>query len=468
MAAPPTAAAPSRAFGPVRDAGICYAEKTTKVYRNALIAVLPRFAFRPEEPDQMKLLWLTHAIPYPPKAGFLSRTYNLLREVRRRHEVDLISFIQEPWIRTHFRNLEEGIEESRRALGSICRRVTFLPIDRMRLPWGKHMTALSALLTGKTYTTTWLISAPGGRAIAEEMRSNRYDLVHFDTIGLAPYRDLTTRIPAILTHHNIESHMMMRRADNARNTGARAYFRLEGRRLEAFERLIAPTYAAHITCSELDTARLRPIVNGATVVTIPNGVDCDFFKTGHASTRPNSAVFVGTMNWYPNIDAMQLFLREIWPQLRARVPDATMDIAGSNPPEDLVRLARSLPGVTVHGYLPDVRPLIDSAAVFVCPIRDGGGTKLKILDAFAMRKCVVAHPIACEGIDVTAGTDVVLASTPDEFVSQICRLFANERERVDIGNAARQLVEQHYSFRQVGERLNATIEDVVQRHGTSQ
>jgi glycosyltransferase involved in cell wall biosynthesis len=416
----------------------------------------------------MQLLWLTHAIPYPPKAGFLSRTYNLLREVGCRHEVDLISFIQEPWIRTHFPSLEEGIEESRRALGSICRRVTFLPIDRMKPRWGKHLTALNALLTGKTYTTSWLVSASAGRVIANEMQGNSYDLVHFDTIGLAPYRDLNPRVPAILTHHNIESHMMMRRADNAANTVAREYFRLEARRLEALERLVAPEYAAHITCSELDTERLRRIVERATVVTIPNGVDCDFFKAQHAGTRPNSAVFVGTMNWYPNIDAMQFFLREIWPQLRTRVPDATLDIAGSNPPEDLIRLARSLQGVTVHGYLPDVRPVIDSAAVFVCPIRDGGGTKLKILDAFAMQKCVVAHPIACEGIDVTDGRDVVLASAPEEFVSHICRLFANEHERVAIGTAARRLVENHYSFRELGERLNSTIEDIVHRHATQQ
>jgi glycosyltransferase involved in cell wall biosynthesis len=414
----------------------------------------------------MNLLWLTHAIPYPPKAGFLSRTYTLLREVGRHHEVDLISFVQEPWTRTHFPSLEEGIEESRVALGGICRRVKFLPIDRMRPRWGKHITALNALLTGKTYTTTWLSSASPRRVIADEIRGNKYHLVHFDTIGLASYRDLSADVPAILTHHNIESHMMMRRADNAANAAARGYFRLEARRLEAFERRSAPAFAAHITCSELDTERLRGIVGDAKIVTIPNGVDCEFFNAKHASTRPNSAVFVGTMNWYPNVDAMQFFLREVWPQLRVRVPDATLDIAGSNPPEDLVRLAGSLPGVTVHGYLPDIRPLIDSAAVFVCPIRDGGGTKLKVLDAFAMKKCVIAHPIACEGIDVSDGRDVVLASTPEEFVSQMCRLFANERERLDIGAAARQLVENSYSFRQFGERLSSTIQDVVRQHET--
>ena len=241
--------------------------------------------------------------------------------------------------------------------------------------------------SGKTYTTTWLASASARRVIADEIRRNEYRLLHFDTIGLAPYRDLSPDVPAILTHHNIESHMMMRRAGNATNAAARAYFRLEGRRLEAFERLVAPSYAAHITCSELDTERLRRIITDAKIVTIPNGVDCEFFNAKGAATRPNSAVFVGTMNWYPNIDAMQFFLREVWPQLRTRVPDATLDIAGSNPPEDLTRLARSLPGVTLHGYLPDVRPLIDSAAIFVCPIRDGGGTTSSIVELSRSPNC---------------------------------------------------------------------------------
>lgn len=413
----------------------------------------------------MNVCWLTHAIPYPPKAGFLSRTYNLVREVARRHDVDLISFVQEPWMLTHFASLEEGMEDSRRALGSICRRVTFLPIDRMSLQWAKHRVALRALLAGGTYTTSWLVSGQARRTIAAEVSRNKYDLVHFDTIGLASYRDLASGIPAILTHHNIESHMMSRRASNASGIAARAYYRLEARRLETFERLVASQYAAHITCSELDTERLRSIVGDSLVVTVPNGVDCDFFNPVAIADRPNSLVFVGTMNWYPNVDAMQFFLTEIWPQLKARVPDATLDIAGSNPPEELRSLASSVSGVTIHGYVDDVRPLIDSAAVFVCPIRDGGGTKLKLLDAFAMKKCVVAHPIACEGIDVSDGRDVVLANSPEEFVDRIARLFQNNRERAEIGVAARKLVETRYAFRQVGERLSATFEDIVRRHG---
>jgi glycosyltransferase involved in cell wall biosynthesis len=411
----------------------------------------------------MNVLWLAHAIPYPPKAGFLSRSYNLLRELARRQRVDLIAFVQEPWVRTLFPDLETGLEESRRALGDFCRSVTFLPIDHVRYRWSKHLTALKALVSGSTYTTSWLVSTPARAVIARALDTNSYDLVHFDTIGLAPYRGLAGRTPALLTHHNIESHMMMRRAENSRGVLAREYFRCEGRRLQAIEAGIAEQFAAHITCSELDSARFRECVPDANIVVIPNGVDCEFFTSANVPTRPNSLVFVGTMNWYPNVDAMMFFLGEVWPLLKRRVPAATLDIAGSNPPESLTRLAGSLADVRVHGYLPDVRPLIDSASVFICPIRDGGGTKLKILDAFAMGKCVIAHPVACEGIDVTDKTDVILASTPAEFVAEIARLLANDGARRAIGGAARRLVTEQYSFERIGERFNSALEEVVRR-----
>ena len=414
----------------------------------------------------MNVLWLAHAIPYPPKAGFLSRSYNLLRELARRQNVDLVAFVQERWVTTLFPSLEEGLAESQDALKNFCRSVTLLPIDHLKHRWGKQATALRALLTGSTYTTSWLVSAPALSTVARQLSANTYDLVHFDTIGLAPYIDLTRRIPATLTHHNIESHMMMRRADNTANFLARRYFRHEGRRLQTFERSVARKFAAHITCSDLDSTRLRQTAPDANVVVIPNGVDCEYFTSATRLTRPGSIVFVGTMNWYPNIDAMLFFLREIWPRLKQRVPAATMDIAGSNPPDSVVQLARSLQDVIVHGYLPDIRPLIDSAAVFVCPIRDGGGTKLKILDAFAMQKCVVAHPIACEGINITPGEDVILATTPEQFVAEISSLLENAGKRLTIATAARRLVERQYSFQTIGAQFNSTVEEVVARYGS--
>jgi sugar transferase (PEP-CTERM/EpsH1 system associated) len=406
----------------------------------------------------MNVLWLAHAIPYPPRAGFLSRSYHLLRELARRHRVDLVAFIQEQWVTTLFASREEGLEQSRRALGEFCHTVTFLPIDRLARPLGKQRTALRALIGGETYTTSWLRSRSAELVIGRLAASGGYDLVHVDTVGLAPYRALSPRLPATLTHHNVESHMMLRRADNSGNFLARGYFRNEGRKLRRYEQTVSPRFAAHITCSELDAERFREIVPDANIVVVPNGVDCEFFAPAGLDTRPNSIVFVGTMNWYPNVQAVSYLLRGVWPGLKSLVPAATLDIAGSNPPDSIVQLARSLPNVTVHGYLPDVRPLIDSAAVFACPIRDGGGTKLKILDAFAMEKCVVAHPIACEGIEVTAGRNVVLASSPQEFIAEISSLLGDEARRRALGRAARDLVQARYSYAEIGARFSATLE----------
>jgi len=411
----------------------------------------------------MNVLWLAHAIPYPPRAGFLSRSYHLLRELGRRHRVDLAAFIQEQWVSTLFGSREEGLAESRRALGEFCHTVEFLPIDCLTRRFGKQRTALRALLDGSTYTASWLRSRAAEAAIRRLTDTGRYDLVHVDTIGLAPYRQLSAGLPATLTHHNIESHMMLRRADNAGNALARAYFREEGHRLRQFERQTAASFGAHITCSELDSERLREIVPEASIVAVPNGVDCEFFAPMGLKTRANSVVFVGTMNWYPNVHAVSYLLREVWPGLKSVVPTATLDIAGSNPPDSIVQLARSLPDVTVHGYLPDVRPLIDSAAVFACPIQDGGGTKLKILDAFAMEKCVVAHPIACEGIDIAPGRNVVLASSPQQFVSEISSLLGDDARRGALGQAARELVQARYSYHEIGARFSATLEDAARQ-----
>ena len=131
------------------------------------------------------------------------------------------------------------------------------------------------------------------------------------------------------------------------------------------------------------------------------------------------------MNWYPNVDAVMFLLQHVWRPLKRLRPELTLDVAGANPPRAIVETARSLADVRVHGFVRDVRPMMDAAALIVCPIRDGGGTKLKILDAFAMQKCVLAHPIACEGIDVTADANVVFAVEPEEWLRRIDELLGD-------------------------------------------
>jgi glycosyltransferase involved in cell wall biosynthesis len=297
---------------------------------------------------------------------------------------------------------------------------------------------------------------------AEIAGRERYSLAHFDTIGLAPFRKLFRGTPATLGHHNIESHMLLRRADAEHQALKRLYFWQEGKRVQRYEADVADSFAAHVTCSDLDGERLRAIAPHANSITIANGVDIEYFHATRIESATPSLIFVGSLNWYPNVDAVLFLLREIWPLAKATIPKLRLDIVGSAPPSNIVELAERLDDVTVHGFVDDVRPLMNAASVYVCPIRDGGGTKLKVLDAFAMQKCVVAHPIACEGIDAVPGRHVELAESAEAFVQSIERLLHRPSEREAMGLAARQLVVERYSFAQIGRRLCEVFESVAE------
>jgi glycosyltransferase involved in cell wall biosynthesis len=388
------------------------------------------------------------------------REYNLLKRIAARHSVDLVAFNQTALMDSLFTDRATGLEECRRELSQWCRQLVVMPIERLERPFGKARTAAECLLGGDGYTADWLRSAAAAAAIRGLAQRETYAAAYFNVISLARYQPLVAA-PAVLGHQNIESHMMRRRAENEPNILKRIYFRQEARRLRRYERTWAPRFAANIVCSDLDGARLREVVPGVASTTIPNGVDCGYFRPLGRAERPDSLIFVGSLNWYPNTDAVLFLLREIWPRLKAVRPAVTLDIVGARPPRAILTAAAMLPGVTVHGLVNDVRPLIETAAVYVCPIRDGGGTKLKILDACAMRKCIVAHPIACEGIDLTAGVDVRMARTAGDFVQSIVDLLGDEVARGAMGRAARALAESRYSFDAIGERMADLLEGVA-------
>ena len=409
----------------------------------------------------MRVLWVSHFIPYPPKSGMHLRSYHLLRGVAARHDVDLVAFVQESWLRIFYPSLEEGLRDCAQQLGQICRSVRFQPIDNLERPGGKWRTALEGLVCPTCYTIRCLQSPAARRSFQEIGSQEAFSLAHFDTIGLAPFRGLFPGTPATLGHHNIESHMLLRRARSEPHALKRMYFWQEGKRVQRYEAAEAGNFAAHITCSDLDGERLRAIAPHAHAVTIANGVDVDYFQAARNEASVPSLIFVGSLNWYPNVDAVQFLLREIWPLAKARIPELRLDIVGSAPPPHILELAASLADVKVHGFVDDVRPLMNAAHLYICPIRDGGGTKLKILDAFAMQQCVIAHPIACEGIDAVPGRHVRIAESASDFATAITELLQRPSERAEMGRAACELVVQRYSVSEIGRRLCEVFESVA-------
>lgn len=409
----------------------------------------------------MKILWLSHLIPYPPKGGVLQRSYNMLNELARYHEVDLLAFNQPELIGPLFDSIETGISEAHAAISQICNWHDFFEIPRCSTTFERYLLALKSLFY-EPYNINWLKSSEFVRSMKKRLLEINYDLVHFDTISLLPYLHLIPNfIATTLDHHNIESHMLLRRARNETNLLKRYYYWQEGLRLARYERQYCPQYNLNITCSDIDTKRLQELAPRAKVITIPNGVDLNYFQPNVLPLRSNRLIFVGTMNWYPNIDAVKYIANKLWPILKQMHPDLECDIIGASPPAEIIALADRLPGFLIHGFVDDVRPYIEAASVYVCPIRDGGGTKLKILDAMALGKAIVAHPLACEGINVKHNHDVLLANDAQTFISYINELLVSEQKKRDLGKSARLLVESSYGYDAIGKQLSDAFQTCV-------
>lgn len=438
------------------DLALAYPVLISRRFREHLICAL-----------LMKVLWFSHLVPFPAVGrGVLQRSYHLVRELARFHEVHLLAFVQQRLIQDLLGDPTTGLAQSRDHLSTYCADVTFLPIPAEAQRWGQARLAARSLVGRYPYTIRWLQSAQAC-AVARQLNDTiPFDVVHFDTISLAPYRKLFTRSVLTLDHHNIESHMMLRRAQHEKHLLKRLYFRQEGVRLAHYERRVCPQFDLNITCSVLDSARLTQVAPEAVVTEVMNGVDTEYFRAIPGIERPNSLVFAGAMSRYANASAMLLFAENIWPLLKRVRPEVTMDVVGGHPPAQLRALAARDRNFRVHGFVSDVRPHISAAAVYVCPIMDGGGTKLKLLDALAMGKAIVAHPIACEGLALRDGAEVMLARDPEEFVKKTVELLNSPDLRERLSRNARSLAETSYSHTVIGQILRDAMEQCRVRVAT--
>lgn len=407
----------------------------------------------------MKVLWFSHLVPYPETGlGVLQRSYHMVRELARAHQVYLLAFVQRKIIEELLGDVDAGLESARGHLEQYCSRVQFLPIPSERSRFGRSWLSARSLIGPHPYTIRWLKSEEARSIAANWNASVDFDIVHFDTLSLAPYRTVFTHGAKTLDHHNIESDMMLRRARIERHPLKRLYFWQEGLRLRRYEQRVCREFDLNITCSSLDTHRLKAATPDLAVTEVPNGVDTEYFHPDGTPEQPLSVVFAGNMSWYPNAAAMIFFAERVWPALKNALPGVTMNVIGANPPARVSAVAARDENFRVHGFVADVRPHIGGAALYVCPIMDGGGTKLKILDALAMGKAIVAHPIACEGIDVHNGRDIVFAREPDEFVNNIVSLLESPERRTQLSVNARALAESSYSYSFIGRKLVRDLE----------
>ena len=396
----------------------------------------------------MRIFFVCQRVPYPPDRGDKITTYNEIRHLARRHEV-------------HVFCLADGRDDLANVAGlSDCAAgVTAVPV----LYGQSRARALLALFGASALSVAMLREQALHAAIRRAADAHPPDLVFVYSSNVAQYAESLASYPRIMQFADLDS---IKWRDYAQRAAwpARWLYALEARRLLAYERRIAGEFSHSLICTESEAADFRALIPGAPVSVVRNGVDLDYFRSGGAVRRRGAMVFTGVMDYRPNVDAVCWFCETMLPLIRAERPDATFTICGSRPARDVQRLAL-LPGVTVTGRVPDVRPYLDAAEVFVAPLRLARGIQNKLLEAMAMELPVVTSPVAWRGTEIPAGEGIVPADQPQAFAAAVLRLLQDDGHRDDMGRRARAIVQDRYAWPTQLAALDAVIATVAGNNG---
>lgn len=375
-------------------------------------------------------------------------------QLSRRHDVYLVSLYRDSDLA-----LVSDISCALSDLQRYCKLVSLIyhPVGG----WRAYLRALCSLGSSTPYSISMYKSHCLENTVLKILDRYPIDLIHVDTMGLVDRMLLHLKGSSkVLNHHNIESAMMDRRAAKTVGLVSSAFFKLEAAKLRKYERTIAQRYDLHIVVSDLDERRLKEEIPSIRTAIVENGVDCDYFQPIHGGRTNQELVFTGALDWYPNESGMWFFCTEIWPALKYQHIGLRLTIVGKNPALRLRQLASSDSNIELLGYVPDVRPVVGRARIFVCPIVDGGGTRLKILDAMAQGIPVVSTSIGCEGLGLTPGQHLLVADTPGAFIKSITALLVDDELCGRLAASGCEYVAQRFSFDNLGGKLSSLYEQL--------
>jgi glycosyltransferase involved in cell wall biosynthesis len=385
----------------------------------------------------------------------LIRTYNVLRLLSREFDVTALCFY-----RAVERDSANEVGRSLKGLQHLAR-VEAFPIPQ------EHSTArlifdhIRSLVSRRAYTVRAYESSDFRRRVKELIDTGKFQLAHMDSLDLGGYLPLLAGLSVVCVHHNVESALLRRRAATTRGLTGR-YIALQARLTEAEERRWCPAVSLNIAVSDADRRAFQKIAPTARFVVIPNGVDTQIFQSTDASEE--GIVFVGGYSWQPNRDAMERFCLEVLPRLRARGIRANVTWVG-RAPDAVKREYAERYGLHLTGYVHDIRPVVQRAACYVVPLRAGGGTRLKILDAWAMGKAVVSTTVGCEGLDARDGENILVRDAPADFAEAVEAVLTDRELRRTLGAAARRTAEMQYDWEVIGDRMLPYYRNLSARGG---
>ncbi|HTU66396.1 MAG TPA: glycosyltransferase family 4 protein [Steroidobacteraceae bacterium] len=401
----------------------------------------------------MKILAVTTRSPWPLHEGRALRTYNILREIARNHEVHLATFLQA-------QEEVDGLHEMRKFCAEVYGEPLYLDSPRREL-----LVDLAADVVDAAPILASKYRRAAMRAkIAEWLRTKNIDVLHLDMLHLGEYVPLAGRTPVVLVQHNVEAVIIQRRIETTKNALARAYLKYQHRKLETYEKRICESVDEVVTVSDLDSEQLRKLAPGGSYTAVPNGVDSNYFETKRIAKKPGALVYVGGLNWFPNLDAIRYFTAEILPRIQKRVPEVSLTVVGKLPSEAIAAEFKHLPNVRLTGTVDDVRPYIDEASAYVVPLRIGGGTRLKILDALSMSSALVSTAVGCEGLNVNPGEHLQVADEPQAFADAVVNVLSNPELARSLGAAGRARVCSHYDWPSIARRHEEVYARAIARN----
>jgi glycosyltransferase involved in cell wall biosynthesis len=392
----------------------------------------------------LRIAFVTSRVPYPVNIGGHIRTFNLLKQISQGCPVTLFTTVA-------------GDRDGEAALG-LRRTLPGLTVSTLRVAprssWRRRAARLlSSPVDPLPYTWAAYRDPRFTALLQERITPDRFDIVHCDHIQIAHLLAEVRAVPRLVNLHNVERILIQRVAAAQRSPWRRALVGWQARKVARAEMEVYRSFDSCVAVSETDKEAVAHVAPRLRVAVVPNGVDLEYFApTPDAPVDPDMILFTGALDWLPNVDALDFVARDILPRIRRHLPAATLSVVGRHAPAALLRRFAH-DGVTIASTVPDVRPYMERAALYLVPLRIGGGTRLKILEAWAMGKAVLSTTLGAEGLPAVDGRNIVIADTPDQIAGRAVGLLRDPAARRALGCAGQATVRGGFDWPVIAQRL---------------
>ena len=403
----------------------------------------------------MHILWIKTELLHPVDKGGKIRTYNMLKELRRDHEITYLT-------------LDDGAtdQSARSDASEYCHELICVPHKhKEKFSAGFYAELALNLFSSTPYAVKKYYSREMRDQVLKLVKTCKFDLVVCDF--LAPALNVPEKLPcpAVLFQHNVEAMIWKRHYEVQSHPVKKAYLKTQWQKMFKFEQEMCRRFDSVISVSREDSETMQEEYGIPKVFDVPTGVDTEFFRpSGRVERDPFNLVFTGSMDWLPNEDGIRYFTEQVLPKVKALLPNVTLTVVGRSPYPSLIELSKNDPSIIVTGRVDDVRSYMERASAYVVPLRVGGGTRLKIYEAMAMEKPIISTSIGAEGLPLKDGKHLLLADDAEKFAQSIVRVLSDKTLANDLAQASALEVREKFAWANVARSFASICEHVIQQH----